>query len=78
MAAISREDSNYIKIALLVLKISPRAVRVKFDIEFHPERLRRTLDQNFLKLQALQQQKTISQKQLDLLFPLRGNGKMNQ
>lgn len=75
MAAISREDSNFIKIALLVRKISPR-VREKFNIEFHPERLRRTLDENFHKLQALQHQNRISKKQFDSLF-LRGNGKMN-
>ncbi|XP_052082662.1 uncharacterized protein LOC127720222 [Mytilus californianus] len=77
MAAISREESNYIKIALLVLRISPPAVRVKFDIEFHPERLRKTLDENFPKLQALHHKKKINKDQWDLLFPLRGKGEIS-
>lgn len=76
MAAISKEVSNYIKIALLVLRISPKAVRMKFDIEFHPERLRRTLDENFPKLQELYQKKRIlSKEQWNLLFPVKRKGK---
>ncbi|CAG2230421.1 unnamed protein product [Mytilus edulis] len=78
MAAISREVSNYIKIALLVLRISPKAVRVKFDIEFHPERLRKTLDENFRKLQELYQRKRIlSKEQWNLLFPSKGKGEIS-
>ncbi|CAC5421615.1 unnamed protein product [Mytilus coruscus] len=78
MAAISREVSNYIKIALLVLRISPKAVRVKFDIEFHPERLRKTLDENYRKLQELYQKKRIlSKEQWDLLFPLKRKGEIS-
>jgi hypothetical protein len=33
-ATISRHESNYIKIAIVVLRVSPRAVRVQFDKEF--------------------------------------------
>ncbi|XP_063408943.1 uncharacterized protein LOC134692421 [Mytilus trossulus] len=75
MAAISKEVSNYIKIAVLVLRISPKAVRLKFDIEFHPKSLRNTLDKNFAKLQELYHKKRIlSKEQWNLLFPTKTKG----
>lgn len=76
MTSIPGTESNFIKIALLVLNISERAVRVKFDFELHPKCLQKTLYQHKIKLQDLQQKKNrISQDQWELLFPPKEKGK---
>jgi hypothetical protein len=49
----SRYESNYIKIAMVVLRVSPRAVRVQFDKEFHPNYLKRTLKNELSCLTAI-------------------------
>ncbi|CAG2215042.1 unnamed protein product [Mytilus edulis] len=36
MTSISTEEENYVRMSLLLTGISPRAVRVLFDSEFHP------------------------------------------
>ncbi|VDI61217.1 Hypothetical predicted protein, partial [Mytilus galloprovincialis] len=69
---IPSEESNYIKISLLILKISQRAVQLKFDTEFHPDCLQETLDRNIDKLRELQRMNRINQHQWTLLFPSKG------
>jgi hypothetical protein len=71
---ISRYESNYIKIAMVVLRVSPRAVRVQFDKEFHPNCLQRTLKNEWCRLSDLQTKKRITQPQWNLLFP--GTGRL--
>ncbi|XP_063448189.1 uncharacterized protein LOC134727733 [Mytilus trossulus] len=71
---IPSEESNYIKISLLILKISQRAVRLKFDTEFHPDRLQETLNRSSGKLRELQRTNRINQLQWTLLFPSKGFG----
>jgi hypothetical protein len=71
-ATTSRYESNYIKIAMVVLQVSPRAVRVQFDREFHPDCLQRTLNRNVLLLTNLKATERITQPQLTLLFPRTG------
>ena len=68
----SRYESNYIKIAMVVLQVSPRAVRVQFDREFHPDCLQRTLNRNVFLLTNLKATKHMTQPQLTLLFPRTG------
>ncbi|CAG2238023.1 unnamed protein product [Mytilus edulis] len=69
---IPSEESNYIKISLLILKISQRAVRLKFDTEFHPDCLQETLNRSNGKLRELQRINRINQHQWTLLFPSKG------
>ncbi|XP_063396571.1 uncharacterized protein LOC134681083 [Mytilus trossulus] len=69
---IPSEESNYIKISLLILKISQRAVRLKFDTEFHPDCLQETLNRSSGKLRELQMMNRINQHQWTLLFPSKG------
>ena len=69
-ATTSRHESNYIKIAMVVLRVSPRAVRVHFDKEFRPDRLQSILNRNVLHLTKLKKKKKrITQPQWELLFP---------
>lgn len=77
MTSIPGTESNYIKIALLVLRISQKAVRVKFDFELHPKCLQKTLYQHKSKLQDLLQKKKIHKDQWVLLFPPKEKGKTN-
>ncbi|XP_076108014.1 uncharacterized protein LOC143076203 isoform X3 [Mytilus galloprovincialis] len=69
---IPSEESNYIKISLLILKISQHAVRLKFDTEFHPDCLQETLNRSSGKLRELQRMNRINQHQWTLLFPSKG------
>ena len=71
-ATTSRHESNYIKIAMVVLRVSSRAVRVQFDKEFYPVCLGKTLKSERGRLLDLQMKKYISQTQLNLLFPRKG------
>jgi hypothetical protein len=71
-AATSRYESNYIKIAMVVLRVSPRAVRVQFDKEFHPDCLQRTLRSEWGCLSELKTKKRITKPQWNLLFPRTG------
>ncbi|CAC5416514.1 unnamed protein product [Mytilus coruscus] len=71
--AITKEESNYMRIAHLILRVAPTAVRIKFDAEFHPSGLRIVLNQNRFKyIEPLRQKRVINQKQWDLLFPVSG------
>jgi hypothetical protein len=71
-ATISRCESNYIKIAMVVLRISSRAVRVQFDKEFHPNCLQGTLKSEKGRLLDLKTERRITQPQWNLLFPRTG------
>ena len=72
-ATTPRHESNYIKIAMVVLRVSPRAVRVQFDKEFRPDRLQNILIRNVLQLTKLKKKKKrITQPQWELLFPITG------
>ena len=71
-ATTSRYESNYIKIAMVVLRVSPRAVRVQFDKEFHPNYLKRTLKNELSCLTDLKMKKRLTQTQWNLLFPRTG------
>ena len=71
-ATTSRHESNYIKIAMVVLRVSPRAVRVHFDKEFRPDHLQSILNRNVLHLTNLKTKNRITQPQWELLFPKTG------
>jgi hypothetical protein len=71
-ATTSMYESNYIKIAMVVLRVSPRAVRVQFDKEFDPVCLQGTLKSQQCRLLDLQSKKLITQPQWNLLFPRTG------
>ncbi|XP_076100339.1 uncharacterized protein LOC143069539 [Mytilus galloprovincialis] len=69
MATISVEEENYVRMSLLLTGISPRAVRIKFDLEFHPTGLDASLKKEYNKLSELKRKKIISESQWNVLFP---------
>jgi hypothetical protein len=71
-ATTSRYESNYIKIAMVVLRVSSRAVRVQFDKEFQPNCLQRTLKSECGRLFEHRMKKRITKPQWNLLFPRTG------
>lgn len=53
-----KEETNYLRIANLLLRIAPPAVRVKFDSEFDPVMMQKTLNQS-------RSQKLVTKKKRD-------------
>lgn len=72
-AIVSQEETNYIRISHLLLRAAPPAIRVKFDSEFDPTLLQKTLngEKNGI-LGTLNRKKIINQAQWDKLFPQGG------
>ncbi|XP_071178430.1 uncharacterized protein [Mytilus edulis] len=63
-------ESNHLRIANLVFKVAPPAVRVYFDKQFNPGGLQTVLNQHrFKALNSLKSKRIINQNQWDLLFP---------
>lgn len=69
IAARSMEDVNFLRLAGLLLKIAPHAVRQMFDHEFHPVMLQQILRKNRLKIDELVTKRVITKAQYNLLFP---------
>ncbi|XP_052075453.1 uncharacterized protein LOC127712894 [Mytilus californianus] len=72
MAPLSEEEENYIRLALLLKGVSPRAVRTYFDREFPPTHLPSTLNKNYNTLYGLKLNRVLNQAQWKLLFPRNG------
>lgn len=67
MAPLSEEDENYVRLALLLKGVTPRAVRIYFDNEFIPTSLPSTLVTNNNILLDLKYKRVINQAQWNLL-----------
>ncbi|XP_063397028.1 uncharacterized protein LOC134681361 isoform X1 [Mytilus trossulus] len=66
-------ENNHLRIANLVFKVAPPAVREYFDKQFNPGGLQTVLNQHrFKTLKSLKSRRIINQNQWDLLFPLVG------
>ncbi|CAG2239300.1 unnamed protein product [Mytilus edulis] len=72
MAPLLEEEENYVRLALLLKGVSPRAVRSYFDREFPPTHLPSTLNTNYNTLQDLKLKRVLNQAQWNLLFPRNG------
>lgn len=70
---LTREEINFLRIANLILRVVPTAIRVKFDEEFNPGGLQTELNKaRFKVLEPLKSKKTINQAQWDFMFPVTG------
>ncbi|VDI73892.1 Hypothetical predicted protein [Mytilus galloprovincialis] len=69
MAPLSEEEENYVRLALLLKGVTPRAVRTFFDREFPPTYLPSTLNTNYNTLWDLKLKRVINQAQWNLLIP---------
>lgn len=68
--AMSQEDINFLRLAGLLIRIAPRAVRQRFDYEFHPEQLQQFLSKNRRIINELKTKKrVITTAQYDILYP---------
>ncbi|VDI49212.1 Hypothetical predicted protein [Mytilus galloprovincialis] len=63
-----RENQNYVTLDRLLKQVAEPVVRKRFDIEFHPTVLQKTLNRESSKIKNISQ---INRKQLDTLFPPR-------
>ncbi|XP_076078807.1 uncharacterized protein LOC143048822 [Mytilus galloprovincialis] len=72
MAPLLEEEENYIRLALLLKGVSPRAVRTFFDKEFPPTYLPSTLNKNYNTLYDLYLKRILNQTQWNMLFPKNG------
>lgn len=69
---VSEEEENYLRMNLLLTNISPRAVRVLFDQEFHPSCLLTSIRKEYMKLSDLKKKHVINATHWNLLFPRSG------
>lgn len=68
--SLSQEEINFLRLAGLLIRIAPRAVRQKFDDELHPVQLQQFLLRNRRKIDDLTfKRRVITQLQYDLLYP---------
>lgn len=72
MAPLSEEEENYVRLALLLKGVAPRAVRTLFDRELSPTHLPSTLIRNYNHLDDLKFKRIVNQVQWNLLFPRNG------
>ncbi|XP_076082674.1 uncharacterized protein LOC143053779, partial [Mytilus galloprovincialis] len=72
MAPLSIEEENYVRLALLLKGVTPRAVRTYFDVEFPPTTLSSTLSTSYNTLLDLKIKRIINQAQWNLLIPRNG------
>lgn len=61
--SLSQEDLNFLRLAALLFKIAPRAVRQKFDYEFDPKQIQQFLRKNRNKIHDL-----TNKTQYDILY----------
>ncbi|CAG2234034.1 unnamed protein product [Mytilus edulis] len=67
--SVAQEDINFLRLAGLLIKIAPHAVRRKFDYEFHPTQLQNFLSQNQHTIHELTYKKrVITLPQYELLY----------
>ncbi|OPL32993.1 hypothetical protein AM593_03546, partial [Mytilus galloprovincialis] len=72
MAPLSIEEENYVRLALLLKGVTPRAVRTYFDVKFPPTTLPSTLSTIYNTLLDLKIKRIINQAQWNLLIPRNG------
>ncbi|CAC5382522.1 unnamed protein product [Mytilus coruscus] len=72
--ATPMEDINFLRLAGLLIRIAPCAVRQRFDLEFNPDTLQRFLSTNRGKIEELRSKRVITKAQYDLLYPKASSG----
>lgn len=68
--SLPEEDVMFLRLASLLHRIAPRAVRRWFDNEFHPDKLNQFLRKNRLKIYDMTfKERVITQAVYNLLYP---------
>ncbi|CAC5401168.1 unnamed protein product [Mytilus coruscus] len=68
-SSLTSEESNYLRLAHLVIRVSPEAVRKRFDHHFNRGGLQTILMMHKARIEVLFNKKIINQSQLDILYP---------
>ncbi|VDI83010.1 Hypothetical predicted protein, partial [Mytilus galloprovincialis] len=72
IANITTEQINYLRLIYLLETVAQPAVKKIFDKEFHPSRLRKTLDENKSRtLETLRKKRHLNKEEYDMLFPIK-------
>lgn len=69
---IPKEILNFLRISLLLNHSAPEAVRIYFDRQFEPTKLKEIIHKNYCILQGLKSSRRIDKCQWKLLFPSTG------
>ncbi|XP_071174347.1 uncharacterized protein [Mytilus edulis] len=72
MPSLTEEETNFLRFANLLIRISPKAVRMVFDKYFQPCGLNVVLNQSKGKLESLKHKKVLNKSQIDILYPSQG------
>ncbi|VDI17281.1 Hypothetical predicted protein [Mytilus galloprovincialis] len=72
--SLAQEDINFLRLAGLLIKIAPRAVRQRFDYEFHPQQLQQFLSKNRRKIDDLYKKRIFTLAQYDVLYTRGSSG----
>ncbi|CAG2184439.1 unnamed protein product [Mytilus edulis] len=72
--SLAEDDINFLRLAGLLIKIAPRAVRRRFDYEFNPLQLQQFLSKNRHKIDDLYTKRVITQAQYSILYPRGSSG----
>ncbi|CAG2244987.1 unnamed protein product [Mytilus edulis] len=75
---LSKEETNFLRVANLLIRLSPKAVRVLFNRELSPTGLKSVLSKNWTNLDKLKKKHVITQTQWSLLFPSGSNPKSKE
>ncbi|XP_052080412.1 uncharacterized protein LOC127718436 isoform X2 [Mytilus californianus] len=65
---ISKEEENFLRISVLIMRVATAAVRIAFNKEFHGDALQRTLFEDPKVLVSLKRERIISQFDLQQIF----------
>lgn len=66
----SQENTRFLRLACLLMKIAPHAVRKKFDLEFDPVTLQKFLRENRSKIDDLTyRNRVLTQTHYQILYP---------
>ncbi|CAC5418443.1 unnamed protein product [Mytilus coruscus] len=69
---VTPEQINYLRLTYLLETVAQPVVKKIFDREFHPSKLRQTLDKNKSKtLDLLRKRKHLNKEEYDMLFPVK-------
>lgn len=72
MDPLSEEEENYVRLCLLLKRVTPKAVRVLFNNNFPPTYLPSIPNTDYNKLHGLYLKRILNRAQWDLLFPTKG------
>ncbi|VDI51927.1 Hypothetical predicted protein [Mytilus galloprovincialis] len=72
MTSLSKDETNFLRLAHLIIRISPRAVRTRFNHHFNPGGLHIVLNREKSKIDKLFYKRILSQLQMNILFSSSG------